>query len=158
MFLSKCLVTEWNSVSKDDTVHRFLKVSVSVLRWGHKFYATAFPLSTASFSPEDPLDGDTLSIACGVKPWPWGATVSWRLNGEPFLLRDHGFTEENFSSGPFYLKGRASGNVTGDWTCIVHQKGSEARVTRALTVRGKGTAALCDTRATATAQFTSLQC
>ncbi|XP_067094341.1 lymphocyte activation gene 3 protein-like [Osmerus mordax] len=90
----------------------------------------------ASFSPKDPLDGDTLSIACGVKPWPWGATVSWRLNGEPFLVHDHGFTEENFASGPFYLKGRASGNVTGNWTCAVHQKGREATVTRALTVRG----------------------
>ena len=93
------------------------------------------------------MDGDSLSVACIVKPWPWGAAVSWRLNGEPFLLHDHGFTKESFSSGPVYLKGTASVNVTGDWTCVVHHKGREAKVTRALTVRGEGTALLSVTPA-----------
>lgn len=89
-----------------------------------------------SISLSDQLDGNTVSIMCSMTPWLWTATVSWRFNGEPFLPQNHGFIRQTFSNSSFSLKARASQNMTGVWTCIVHHQKRETNATRPLIVRG----------------------
>ncbi|XP_071372457.1 lymphocyte activation gene 3 protein-like [Centroberyx affinis] len=93
---------------------------------------------TVSVSPSVAVPGGDVSISCDVTPWPMGATLRWRLNGNPFVpqneikevsIPDRGVTKS-------VMEGKVTERLTGDWTCVVNDQKKESLATKHLSVKG----------------------
>nr|XP_046255175.1 lymphocyte activation gene 3 protein-like [Scatophagus argus] len=87
-----------------------------------------------SFSPSVPLLNNDVSISCDVTPWPYGATVQWKLNNSPFESRSR--ITSNRNSAESAVREKATERLTGKWTCVVGYKGKVGQALATLTVKG----------------------
>lgn len=74
------------------------------------------------------------SISCNVTPQAQGVTVQWMLNNSPVSE-----AIEISQSAPTLsvVRGIASANLAGNWTCVVGYKGEVGRASATLTMKGK---------------------
>ncbi|XP_030641333.1 lymphocyte activation gene 3 protein [Chanos chanos] len=77
------------------------------------------------FSLPTPIEGSRMQMTCSVNPKPQGATVSWKLNGDPQPRYSSTVTFD-------YLKQTHSGN----WTCVVGYKQAKGEATESMEVKG----------------------
>lgn len=89
---------------------------------------------TVSVSPSVPMWESQFSISCNVTPQAPGATVQWTLNNSPVSE-----AIEISQSAPTLsvVRGIASANQAGNWTCVVGYKGEVGRASATLTMKGK---------------------
>ncbi|KAL6109297.1 lag3 [Pungitius sinensis] len=83
-------------------------------------------ITKVSVSSPAPIWGNDVSITCSVTPWPQGALVRWTLNDSPFEPR----------TIQTAVREKATGRLTGTWTCVVAYKDQEGRASATLSVKG----------------------
>lgn len=87
---------------------------------------------SVSVSSSAPIWGSDVSITCNVTPWPLEALVRWTLNDSPFEPQNGAASNTRTAAME-----KATGRLTGNWTCVVNYKGQEGRASATLSVQGK---------------------
>lgn len=87
---------------------------------------------SVSVSSSAPIWGSDVSITCNVTPWPLEALVRWTLNDSPFKPQTGAASNTRTAAME-----KATGRLTGNWTCVVNYKGQEGRASATLSVQGK---------------------
>ncbi|XP_030014822.1 hemicentin-2 [Sphaeramia orbicularis] len=83
-----------------------------------------------SVVPSSPLMGRSVSISCGVTPWPYSATLRWTLNDSPYDLQTTNINTLRT------VETKASENLVGKWTCVVGYKSKTGQASAHLSVKG----------------------
>lgn len=88
-------------------------------------------ITRVSVSSSAPIWGSDVSITCNVTPWPLEALVRWTLNDSPFEPQNGAVSNTRTAAME-----KATGRLTGNWTCVVNYKGQEGRASATLSVQG----------------------
>lgn len=114
------------------------------MKWIYNEYVNNFNLASildaVSVSPPVPTLGNDVSISCNVTPWPRGAILLWRLNGNP-LVSQNGMKRAPRPGGDitgYVMKGKVTERISGEWTCaVLYQGQTKMLVTVPLSVKGE---------------------
>ena len=93
--------------------------------------------STVSVFPAVPTSENIVSITCNVTPWPFGASVQWRLNNSPFVPQTGITSYRDTDTTKSVVTEKATARLTGTWTCVVYSNGKEGSASASLSVKGE---------------------